>query len=586
MAEGVEKSLAWMEKYLKIITKDSELIPFKANRMQQHLFKKIVERKLARPDDPVYLCIMKARQMGCSTFLEGMGFHQVFNNPFTNALVVAHESDPAENLFRMTRNYYQYLPNEMRFTGEQSQRGEEKDKARPGRKRIEFLDPDHNSRFLVLTANNPNAGSSFTFQFCHLSEVAKWAENKIEDAWVSIQAAFAKRAGSFLAMESSPYGGMGGLFADTFFKAEAGENDYISCFFPWWFDIEYRRWDKKEYPSNLNKEEESIVKCMIKDKLDEENILAALAWRRYTIANECEGKVKLFRREYPSNPIEGFQAHTKRVFNGEIINLWLNEVKDPMLVGDIKKNGQVTKDFTRSYCEYVPPVSSGKYIVGVDCASGSTLNDDGDFSAVVVLEQRSGEVVATFRERIKPHDFGRKVAAIGKRYGSGLVIVESNPGGHGTSVLNALVDEGYPNLHVDRAEGTFTEREQDRYGFQVNKRTKPLIIDELDDAINNKLITVWDKVLLTELYEYREDDKGKLTAPKGKHDDLCMALALANWASRNKQTIAVKPQPDFIVDDVTGEFWVKPENEKGQKTYDPVATKLEEYDDVYDTYAT
>lgn len=98
----------YMENFLKIRNKEAKLIPFKINDAQEMFNNEIKkceeEGKLKR------FIVLKARQMGFSTFTEGYIFHDTTTNTFKNSMIIAHEDKATQNLFNMSKLYYEELP--------------------------------------------------------------------------------------------------------------------------------------------------------------------------------------------------------------------------------------------------------------------------------------------------------------------------------------------------------------------------------------------------------------------------------------------------------------------------------------------
>ena len=52
------------------------------------------------------------------------------------------------------------------------------------------------------------------------------------------------------------------------------------------------------------------------------------------------------------------------------------------------------------------------------------------------------------------------------------------------------------------------------------------MIDKLAEYIREKFLAMWDIEIISELYTYVIDDKGKTNAQEGMHDDCVMALGI------------------------------------------------------------
>jgi hypothetical protein len=102
----------YLSKFLKIRTKDGRLVNFEANPAQSKSINKIKELKKA--GKPIRIIWLKARQLGISTLAEGLIFHDTANNAFKNSMIIAHEDKATQNLFSMSKLFYEELPSIIR----------------------------------------------------------------------------------------------------------------------------------------------------------------------------------------------------------------------------------------------------------------------------------------------------------------------------------------------------------------------------------------------------------------------------------------------------------------------------------------
>ena len=64
-----------------------------------------------------------------------------------------------------------------------------------------------------------------------------------------------------------------------------------------------------------------------------------------------------------------------------------------------------------------------------------------------------------------------------------------------------------------------------KFGWDTNTATRPKMLQELQECINNKLLIIYDKPTINELFEFVVGKSGKPEAEHGCHDDLVMSLA-------------------------------------------------------------
>src|SRR3546814_10088001 len=74
-----------------------------------------------------------------------------------------------------------------------------------------------------------------------------------------------------------------------------------------------------------------------------------------------------------------------------------------------------------------------------------------------------------------------------------------------------------------------TDEMKEELGFYTDVKTRPLIIDELRQAVREEVILLNDATTIDEMITFVADPKsGKIEAEVGCHDDCVMALAIAN----------------------------------------------------------
>ena len=143
-----------------------------------------------------------------------------------------------------------------------------------------------------------------------------------------------------------------------------------------------------------------------------------------------------------------------------------------------------------------------------------------------------------------------KMAQIATWYNKALLVVESNTyeknqdteGNHTEYILNQIADE-YDNLYAREAsEQSIREGISRRWGFQTNRLTKPLIIDNLNTFIDDGLYIEREKEAINEFLLYEKKKDGSMGAVEGKHDDRLMTRAIGLHISQKM------PRPSIYTD--------------------------------------
>jgi hypothetical protein len=155
-----------IERLLKIRTKTRRTI-FRLNRAQREYSRRCTKRNI----------VLKARQLGITTYIAARFFVQTITRPGTLSVQVAHDRESAEEIFRIVRRFWERLPKHM-------QEGALRTSYCNAR---QIVFPRLDSEYCVTTAGD-NAGRGWTIQNLHCSEVARWGAEG-EEALASLRAA-------------------------------------------------------------------------------------------------------------------------------------------------------------------------------------------------------------------------------------------------------------------------------------------------------------------------------------------------------------------------------------------------------------
>ncbi|MBE3141241.1 MAG: hypothetical protein IMZ53_11765, partial [Thermoplasmata archaeon] len=312
--------------FLTIKTKSRGIIKLFPNNIQQRFIKEV--KKIFFSGKPVRVIVLKARQMGISTIIEGIIYAFVSRMKGVNACVVADDLDGANYIFEMQKLFQEMLEKHLKPNIKHS-----------NEKKLSFN--GINSQIVIDTADNPNVGRKYTFQFAHLTEVGRW-QKSLNELLAGLGHAIPNSMGTMVFLESTAKGY--NEFYDLWVKAINGGTDWIPVFLPWWEFPEYQLAleSGKLYPidnikfvtpvekENFLKEEQDIKK---KYNLSDEQ----LNWRRWDIVNNCSGEVNKFRQENPACWEEAFVASGDIYFNREALQA--QPIKKPLVVGNIVKDG-------------------------------------------------------------------------------------------------------------------------------------------------------------------------------------------------------------------------------------------------------
>lgn len=179
---------------------------------------------------------------------------------------------------------------------------------------------------------------------------------------------------------------------------------------------------------------------------------------------------------------------------------------------------------------------------------GDTAGEGSDYFVADVLDAKTGVQVAKLRHQFDADQYTRQVYCLGKYYRDALIGIEANFDSYPIRELQRL---GYPKQYVREAQDTYTGKTEKRFGFKTTSLTRPTIISKLIEIVREHCDTINDKDTLEELLTIVRNEKGRIEAPEGGHDDQMMSLAIAHEIREQvvfvQEPIIVKPQYHFSV---------------------------------------
>jgi len=458
-----------IEGLLMVRNKTRRLVLLKPNRAQQAYSRNCTKRNI----------VLKARQMGMTTYVAARFFIQTITQPGTTKVQVAHNQESAEEIFKIVHRFWENLPEAMQQGALVRSRANIR----------QIVLPRLDSEYRVATAADPNAGRGMTIHNLHCSEVARWPRDGMETL-ASLRAAVPEEGE--IVLESTP-NGAGGVFYEEWQRAE--ETGYTRHFFPWWYENDYCVETKKVAVHPLTPEEQELVETA---RLTE----AQIAWRR-TKRAQLRG---LARQEFAEDPVSCFRASGECVFDLEAIERALEGCGEPLEMGDSQR-----------LMVWFPPRAARQYIIGVDPAGGGS---EGDYACAQVIERRTGIQCAELHGHFPPRELATKLIELANSYNFALLVVERN--NHGYGVLAHLRAQGYLNV--------YREGEQD--GWLTSAVSRPAMIENLAAVLATEPALFHSPRLMNECRTFVRHPDGSSGAAVGTHDDCVMAMAIALGARR------------------------------------------------------
>ncbi len=420
--------------------------------------------------------MLKARQVGITTYIAARFFAQTISQSGILSMQVTHDRQSAEDIFRIVRRFWDNLPEEWR-----------KGALRTSRCNVRQLVFPHLDSEYCLASAAENAGRGRTIQNLHCSEVSRWGGDG-DEALASLRAAVVPDGQTVL--ESTP-NGAGGLFYEEWQRAE--ETGYTRHFFPWWYDAAYAIEPGTNF-GELTEEEEELVR-LHGLKLDQ------IAWRRKQWAS-LRG---LAAQEFAEDPATCFLASGECFFDLVAVERALKEMGEPLATHD---NGRSSI--------WLPARAGKSFVIGVDPAGGGV---DGDYSSAEVIDFELGAQCAELHGHWTPRELADKVVELGKHYNTALLAVERN--NHGHTVLARIRTLAYPRVF----------QQDNKDGWLTTAANRPSMLENLASVLSAEPERFRSERLLHEFRTFVRDADGRPSATSGAHDDCVIAMAIA-WAVR------------------------------------------------------
>jgi hypothetical protein len=459
---GQTVGMAFAEQFLVVRPKDGKPSKLKANAVQTAFEERRGERNI----------VLKARQMGLTTWAAARFFIRTITLPGSLTLEVAHTRESAEEIFRIVHRFLDWMPDHLR-----------KGPLRTSRANVrQIIFPEIDSQYRVVSAGERNAGRGLTVQNLHCSELARWPGDPAETL-AGLRASMTP--GAEMILESTPEGA-GGCFYEEWQKA--GETGMVRHFLPWWMESRYRV--KAVSEGSLSAEERGLME---RHGLD----LKQIGYRRQ-IRSNFRG---LARQEYAEDEESCFISSGDSVFEIDRIEERIRELPEP---AERRRNGELEV--------WLPPARGRQYLIALDPSGGGS---EGDYSAAEVLDLETGLQCAEFAGHVGGLELAQLVTALAAEYNGATLVVERN--NHGSGVL-ALAETacGYARLY----------RQNGQTGWLTTSVSRPAVLGRLGAALVEEPKRFMSKNLLAECKTFVRLRNGSTGARAGTHDDRVMAMAI------------------------------------------------------------
>jgi len=516
---------------LKIKTKEGTIIPFAVNKSQIKL-DAVIEEQRAK-GKPVRIVILKPRQQGTSTYVEGKLFHLTSTQENKNTMVIAHLEDSTTTLFNMSKLFLEELPDDMRPMVKNNNAQMLLFENPEPELNIKNKNPGMRSRMKVVTAKGDGAGRGGTIHYLHVSELAFMPKPK--ETMTGLLQCVPHHKDTIIIVESTA-NGVGDYYHELYLNAKNGLNDFIPLFFPWF--------EHDEYSMEIEEGKEFILTDYELEIQKLYNLtLEQLNWRRWEIANNLNNDPELFKQEYPGNDTEAFLSSGRPTFNNEKLEDLKQKCTEPR-VGIIQKIGSRFQfsPIEKGYLSvWKMPIAGRQYIIGADTAEGK---EKGDFSSADVLDRLTKEQVAQWHGHIDPDLFAKELVNLAKFYNNCIIVPEINAtsGGMVISTLKTIYKKIYKRK--EDVDSTTNKTIQD-FGWRTTPNNRPLIIDNLIKMVREDEIIINSIKTIEEMSTFKKNAKGKAEAQSGCHDDRVLSLCITAYVDSQSYLVTDEEEQDL-----------------------------------------
>lgn len=547
--EVIEKPYLMIEVAFYIVDKKRNTVPFFLNDVQQDFIRQLERLGTKKP-----YFVLKGRQQGFTSVITAIQLAFAIIRKNFSGFTMADRTDNTMAIFNdKARVVFDRLPDRLKPSAKFNSRNEL------------FFDK-LNSSWRIATATD-QVGRSRTLNFVHFSEVAFY-ECSLADLQAGIGEAIT--ADAIQVYETTANG-----FNQAKELWDSGACNNL--FYEWWRSPEYR---SEEY-QYLDTDDGWLI--------ERKKVLADLGCDKEQITWYCkkyDGYLdkNLIKQEYPITPEEAFIASGYSIFDmdkianrmaavsgkkwrtgqfryrtvGKPIIVDGDKVGEEWIITDIRfeerADGciQIHDEPKTKSDRDGNVISACPYVIGGDTA-GSGI----DYFTAKVLDNTNGHTVATLRVQHMDEDvYAEQMYCLGKYYNDALIGIEINYSIHPTRVLQTKYR--YPRMFMRERLDTSSDKVELQAGFETNRNTKRVILQELVAAFRDDPSIECDMETLREMSTFVKKDNGKQEAIDGAHDDLVMALAIAHHC-RGQQSYAWEtkvPEPNHFIEE---NFHVDPE---------------------------
>lgn len=505
--------------------------------------------------------ILKARQQGGSTGIQGMMYWKSSTTENFDSLLMAQDPTTTQKLFSIARHYYDHVEAAfkpmIRNSSKQEMRFENPNLA------TRFRNPGLRSQMDFMDASKKFAGTGLTRHGNHLSESSKYPPETTHILASSMIPQLHDLPGTYLINESTAWV-EGDWFRSCCEEARSQKSRYFWVFSPWYIDLEYKLALTKGERITPDAEENRIIKIAALGQPEDEVPPVAitkeqLKWRREKIleferAGITANGADFFNQEFPLDYDSAWISLDLFVFpRGRVLELEKKVPKPKMyriVPGKPPKAAQVDERFdleSNYHAVWQLPIPGKMYDLGVDVSAGI---EGGDWSVIQILERFTLRQVAEIHIQVDASNLAEEIYWWGAFYNWGQVGIEFNDEG---IAINQLIQRmEYPYLYFWRTRSGAYPKVTRITGWKTQRDSKKLMVLISRGKFTRNEVEINSRWLLRDMANFVQIPSGDVgftyRAQQG-HDDRPMAWMIALMISED-ESLGVLPESQRKIDAV------------------------------------
>ena len=153
----------------------------------------------------------------------------------------------------------------------------------------------------------------------------------------------------------------------------------------------------------------------------------------------------------------------------------------------------ILRKYSRNMSIWMLPVKGKRYYIGVDTGEG--LGGSNDYSVISIINSEGFQCLEWRSNKVKPYEFTEIVFQIARLYNNALLVIEKASAGH--TVLDKIKhDYHYVNIFKSKSYDQKTGRGKRKIGWETTMKSKPIIINDMQEAFETGQCLVNSKDLL------------------------------------------------------------------------------------------